>query len=110
MSIITDRRTVLGTGLGTALAAIAGPAFAAGTDEADLIITNARIHTLDPAQPSAAALAVRNGRFVRVGGDMAGLIGKKTQTIDAKGMTIVPGFIDCHNHAHQRQVTLQEFH
>ena len=99
MSIITDRRTVLGTGLGTALAAIAGPAFAAGTDEADLIITNARIHTLDPAQPSAAALAVRNGRFVRVGGDMARLIGKKTQTIDAKGMTIVPGFIDCHNHA-----------
>jgi len=30
---------------------------------------------------------------------MKGLIGKKTQTIDAKQMTIVPGFIDCHNHA-----------
>ena len=31
--------------------------------------------------------------------DIEGLAGKNTQTFDAKGMTIVPGFIDCHNHA-----------
>jgi predicted amidohydrolase YtcJ len=31
--------------------------------------------------------------------DVKGHIGKKTQTFDAKKMTVVPGFIDCHNHA-----------
>ena len=31
--------------------------------------------------------------------DIKGLIGKRTQTFDAKQMTIVPGFTDCHNHA-----------
>jgi predicted amidohydrolase YtcJ len=31
--------------------------------------------------------------------EIRGLIGKGTQTFDARQMTIVPGFIDCHNHA-----------
>src|SRR4029453_1677290 len=31
--------------------------------------------------------------------DIKGLAGKNTQTFDAKGMAVVPGFIDCHNHA-----------
>ena len=41
------------------------------------------------------------GRFTAVGStsDIKGLAGKNTQTFDAKGMTVVPGFIDCHNHA-----------
>src|SRR6185312_6917719 len=41
------------------------------------------------------------GRFMAVGSDanIRGLIGKGTQTYDAKQMTIVPGFIDTHNHA-----------
>ena len=44
---------------------------------------------------------MKNGRFVAVGttGDIKALAGKSTQTFDAKQMTIVPGFIDCHNHA-----------
>src|SRR5258707_1138382 len=43
----------------------------------------------------------RPGRFTAVGttAEMKALIGKGTQTFDAKQMTIVPGFIDCHNHA-----------
>ena len=41
------------------------------------------------------------GRFTAVGStrDVRNLAGKNTQTFDAKGMTVVPGFIDCHNHA-----------
>jgi len=41
------------------------------------------------------------GRFVAVGSnaDIRALISKGTQTFDAHQMTIVPGFIDCHNHA-----------
>ncbi len=67
----------------------------------DLIVTNATVYTVDSAMPKAEAFAVRDGKFVAVGksDEIKGLAGKGTQTFDAKGMTIVPGFIDCHNHA-----------
>lgn len=69
--------------------------------DADLIVTNAKVYTVDPLQPRAEAFAVKAGRFMAVGSndDIRGLAGKDTQALDAKGMTIVPGFVDCHNHA-----------
>jgi len=81
--------------------AMAAPGLAfADPQEPDLIVHNARIHTVDDALPKAQALAVRAGRFVAVGGDeIKSLAAKKTQTFDAKGMMVVPGFIDTHNHA-----------
>jgi predicted amidohydrolase YtcJ len=80
--------------LSRAQAAFADP------QEPDLIVHNARVHTVDPSLPNAQAFAVRAGRFVAVGGnDIKGLAGKKTQSYDAKGMMVVPGFIDTHNHA-----------
>ncbi|MBL0170529.1 MAG: amidohydrolase [Gemmatimonadaceae bacterium] len=56
---------------------------------------------MDSATPRAEAFAVSNNRFVAIGTSaaMKSLVGKRTQVIDAKGMTIVPGFIDTHNHA-----------
>src|SRR5262252_6564874 len=77
-----------------------GALFAEGLDP-DLVVFNAKIYTMDSRLPRAAAFAVRAGRFVAVGttGDMRGLAGKSTQLIDAKQMTVVPGFTDCHNHA-----------
>src|SRR5215469_13648741 len=67
----------------------------------DLIVTNATVHTIDAALPRAEAFAVRDGKFVAVGktDEIRGLAGKGTEIFDAGGMTIVPGFIDCHNHA-----------
>jgi len=67
----------------------------------DLVVFNAKVYTMDPAVPRAEAFATYAGRFIAVGStaDMKGLIGKRTQAIDASQMTIVPGFIDCHNHA-----------
>lgn len=67
----------------------------------DLVVVNARIYTMDPKFPTAAAFAVRGGRFVALGttGEINKLAGKGTQTIDAQQATIVPGFIDSHNHA-----------
>ncbi|MFI5311172.1 MAG: amidohydrolase [Gemmatimonadales bacterium] len=69
--------------------------------DADLVVFNARVFTMDPATPRAEAFAVRDGRFIAVGStaDVRGLIGKRTRTLDAKQMTVVPGFTDCHNHA-----------
>jgi predicted amidohydrolase YtcJ len=67
----------------------------------DLLLVNARVLTMDAASPRAEALLVRGGRFAGVGSTaaMKALAGSKAQTFDAKGMTIVPGFVDCHNHA-----------
>ena len=110
-----DRRTFMAV-TGAALAGIAGaPSLAvsargshaaaqaavSGGRDPDLIVVNAKVYTMDPRAPRAEAFAVSGGRFIAVGstGDIKGLAGKNTQTFDAKGMTVVPGFIDCHNHA-----------
>jgi imidazolonepropionase-like amidohydrolase len=67
----------------------------------DLIVVNAKVYTMDPRSPRAEAFAVSGGRFIAVGStaDVRNLAGRNTQVYDAKGMTVVPGFIDCHNHA-----------
>jgi predicted amidohydrolase YtcJ len=104
-----SRREFIGlTGAGVAGAigaqGIGTPSIAAQTPDArdaDLVVLNAKVHTIDSRAPRAEALAVKAGRFIAVGSgaDIRGLVGKATQTIDARQMTIVPGFIDCHNHA-----------
>ncbi|MER5487399.1 amidohydrolase [Streptomyces sp. NPDC002812] len=67
---------------------------------ADLLLTGARIHTVDPELPEAEALAVRGGRIVWVGPDAeaADWAGPDTERIDAGGRLVLPGFIDAHNH------------
>jgi len=76
------------------------PAVATPTLEADLIVVNARVYTVDAAQPRAEALAVKNGRFAAVGSsaDVRNLATSRTRVIDAAGQTITPGFIDTHCH------------
>ena len=100
-----DRRHFLNV-TGAGLAALVGVglpriATAAEGPETDLVVFNAKVYTVDDRAPKAEAFAVKNGRFTAVGStaDMRALIGKGTQTFDAKQMTVVPGFIDCHNHA-----------
>ena len=92
------------TGAGIAgLASGAWPdaATAAEGQDADLVVVNAKVHTVDSRAPKAEAFAVKAGRFTAVGSnaEIRALAGKGTQTFDARQMTIVPGFIDCHNHA-----------
>jgi len=79
------------------VAAVAG----AATGDADLIVINAKVYTVDTRIPRAEAFAVTNSRFIAVGtnDEIRSLAGQDTRTIDAKQMTVVPGFIDCHNHA-----------
>ena len=68
--------------------------------EADLIVVNARVYTVDPQQPRAEAFAVKHGRFIAVGSsaDIRNLATARTRVIDAAGMTVTPGFIDTHCH------------
>jgi predicted amidohydrolase YtcJ len=67
---------------------------------ADLIITNARVWTVDKANPTAQAVAVLGDRIVAVGSnaDVAVLRGPTTKVIDAGGKLLLPGFNDAHVH------------
>src|SRR6516162_4614550 len=84
---------------------LAGPwqraAAAAEGPDVDLVVSNANVYTVDSRTPKAEAFSVKGGRFTAVGrnSEIRGLIAKGTQTFDARRMTIVPGFIDTHNHA-----------
>jgi predicted amidohydrolase YtcJ len=82
-----------------ALTPLASAAFA--STDPDLVVFNAKVYTVDPQMPRAEAFAVSAGRFVAVGSseDIKSLAGRRTRTYDAQQMTIVPGFIDAHNHA-----------
>ncbi len=92
---------------GAGLAGAAIPRRAAAAEsladarDAELVVFNAKVHTVDPRLPQAQAFAARGGKFIAVGksADIKGLIGKNTQTLDVQQMTVVPGFIDSHNHA-----------
>jgi predicted amidohydrolase YtcJ len=68
--------------------------------EADLIVVNGRVITMDAGVPNAEAIAVKNSRILAVGSsaDIRNLAGARTRVIDAARMTVLPGFIDCHCH------------
>ena len=67
---------------------------------ADTIIVNAIVHTMDPARPSAEAIAILGNRIVAVGStkEIRKLAGSGTRTIDAKKRLVLPGFNDAHTH------------
>lgn len=65
----------------------------------DLIIVNARVTTLDRQNPSADAVAIRDGRFLAVGTEAeVRAAAPDAAIIDAKGRRLIPGLIDSHTH------------
>jgi len=74
---------------------------AAFGQNADTVLLNGKIVTLDAAMPTAEALAVRDGKIVAVGtsADVRAFAGAGTRMIDLEGRTVVPGLIDSHMHA-----------
>jgi predicted amidohydrolase YtcJ len=66
----------------------------------DVILHNGRFTTLDRSNPSADAVALRDGKFLAVGSDaeVLPLRGTKTKVIDLKRRTAMPGLIDNHTH------------
>jgi predicted amidohydrolase YtcJ len=83
-----------------AVALVLAP-IAALAQPADAIWSGGPIVTVNDAQPSAEAVAVRGGRIVAVGarGEVERrFAGPKTLRHDLKGRTLVPGFVDGHGH------------
>ncbi|CAB3795832.1 N-substituted formamide deformylase [Paraburkholderia ultramafica] len=66
----------------------------------DLVLHNGRFTTLNRANPTASAVAIRDGKFMAVGdnADIMSLAGTETKVIDLKGRSVLPGLIDNHTH------------
>lgn len=71
-----------------------------GTGKADVVLTNARIYTVNPQQAQAEAVAIKDGRFIAVGSteEMADFIDNHTQVVDLEGRFAMPGLYDMHTH------------
>jgi predicted amidohydrolase YtcJ len=69
-----------------------------GRPDVTLVLTNGRIHTMDGANTIVNVVAIRNGRFLSVGG-RAPAAGPNTTVIDLKGRTVVPGLVEPHIHS-----------
>jgi predicted amidohydrolase YtcJ len=67
---------------------------------ASLIITNARILTMDRARPRAEAIAVSGNRVTRLGTHAEVMVekGASTRVVDAGGASVIPGFVEAHMH------------
>jgi predicted amidohydrolase YtcJ len=70
------------------------------TERADLIVTNAEVHSLTEPDRTYESVAVRDGEIVRVGADyeVEFLEGVETRVIDLAEDVLLPGFIDAHTH------------
>jgi hypothetical protein len=67
---------------------------------ADLVVLDARIHTMDPNRPTADAMAVMANKIIAVGtsAEIKAFIGPNTRQLNAGGKVVIPGFNDAHVH------------
>jgi predicted amidohydrolase YtcJ len=90
--------------LGLALPAFSADAsiqaFPPNLPAADLVLRNGVVATLDPAEPEAQAIAIRDGKIEGLGSNdaIARYIGKDTKILDLHGAFVTPGFIEGHGH------------
>lgn len=68
--------------------------------QADLVVLDAVVATMDPDRPQAEAVAVKDGRIIAVGADrlVRALAGAGTLVLEARGRRLIPGLIDSHMH------------
>lgn len=77
---------------------------ASSNQKADLIFESGSVYTVDATKTNAEAVAVKDGKIVYVGSNsgLENWRGQGTQVIDLEGKTLLPGFVDTHNHAYLR--------
>ncbi|MEP6691833.1 MAG: amidohydrolase [Gemmatimonadaceae bacterium] len=83
-----------------ALVLLPAAALAQARADADLIVTAARIYTVDPTRPMVEAIASRGSAIVFAGSraQVMALKGAATRVVDYPGATIIPGMTDAHGH------------
>ena len=80
----------------------------AGLD-ADFVLINGNIITQDPQNPRCQALAIYDQKIAAVGNDqtIVGMKGPETKVLDLQGKTVLPGFIDPHQHLLSYGITMK---
>src|SRR5262245_5232913 len=93
-----SRREFLKGSIG--FAALSGCGTLTVQEPADVLITNARVSTLDPKRPRAEAIAIKGERIIAVGSaaELEAYRNMNTRVIDAGGRTVIPGLNDAHTH------------
>ncbi|MFM0500837.1 amidohydrolase [Paraburkholderia caffeinilytica] len=83
----------------------------AAVTQADFVLTNAKVYTVDQNKPWAQALAVRGERIVFVGDERAvqAFVGAETKIVDVGGRLVLPGFVESHWHFESTSVAFQAF-
>lgn len=81
----------------------------AAAQVADLVVENAVVYTVDETKPAANGFAVKDGKFLAVGGDLNKHIGPNTKRLDAQGRAVIPGLIDAHVHLRSLGDMLETF-
>ena len=83
------------------LAVWLGAVSSSWAQQADTVLVNGKILTVDASFSVHEAIAIREGRVAAVGSTAAitKLAGPATRTIDLAGRTVIPGLIDSHMHA-----------
>jgi len=68
--------------------------------ESDLVLINTKIYTANPNNPTAEALAIKNGKFVFIGTntEAQNFNCGESKLLDLEGSFVYPGFIDAHAH------------
>ena len=76
---------------------------------ADFVLLNGRIATMDAARTEAEALAAFGGRIVAMGSTAAirDHVGPGTRVLDAEGRRVIPGIVDSHAHPDAYAVRLR---
>ncbi len=94
---ILNARSMRAALLAAVVFAAASPAW---PQNADTILVNGKILTVDKQFSTSQALAVRDGKITAVGrnSEIRKQAGPKTRVIDLQGRTVIPGFIDSHIH------------
>jgi len=69
-------------------------------ESADAIYKNGKIYTVDKAKPWVEAVAIKDGKFIKVGStaEVETFAGDKTTVVDLEGKFVMPGIVDMHAH------------
>ena len=89
---------------------VIAPGLAQAAPKASLIVTNARVYTVDAKQPWAEAVAINGDKIMAVGSKAAieKFRSSNTRVIDAHGKLVLPGFADSHIHFMEGSKTLTQ--
>jgi predicted amidohydrolase YtcJ len=97
---LSRRQFVQGAAVAGAAAMLPASAAARRRKAADLVVYNGKVLTMNRRFDIDEAVAIRNGRVIATGRmkELRGLVGRRTETLNAKGGTVLPGINDSHLH------------